>query len=80
MSKALLVEVNASKGSEVSKTKAVQEKSDAMEYLYKYLQRRDFSRRPNYKDCYSLGTSCPSMTHLDSAKGERSTSGCTQAN
>jgi len=49
LSKALLVEVNESKGNKVIVTKTTQENAEAKKYLYKYLQKYESSRRQNYK-------------------------------
>jgi len=49
VSKVLLVEVNASKGKNMIKTKEVKEKTNAKKYLYKYLQKYESSRRQSYK-------------------------------
>jgi len=58
----------------------VKGKTNVYKDIYTYTRGRLFIKKIELQGGYSLSTSCPSTTHLDSLKGERSTSGCTQAN
>ena len=73
MLKTLLVEVDTSKNSLDREIKGISN-------VHSYMYRVRVIKKIKLQDGYSLGTSYPSTTHFDSAKGERSISGCTQAN
>ena len=74
------IKVNAKKCKPKQLRQKVKERANAHKYIYTYTGGKLFFKKIELQGGYSLSTSCPSTKHLDSLKGERSTSGCRQAN